>query len=76
MRFKAFQYSHLVGHLRYRKNNLVILNLYAALSVSDASHQVLAQSALRCWRRCHFKNFKVAALVTNLVIGMEQIQLF
>ena len=35
---------------------------------SDASHQVSAQSDLQFRRRCHLKNFKMAAI---LDIGME-----
>ena len=36
----------------------------------DASHQVLAQSDLRCGRCC-LKNFKMATMAAILDIGME-----
>ena len=42
----------------------------------DVSHQVLARSNLWFWRRCCFKNFKMAAVAVFLDIGTEQIQPF
>ena len=37
----------------------------------DASHQVLAQCNLRFGRRCHLKDFKMAAMVAILDIGTD-----
>ena len=42
----------------------------------DASHQVLAQSYLRFGRRCHLKNFKMAAVLAILDIGTERFEQF
>ena len=41
------------------------------LGLSDASHQVSAQSDLWFGRRCRLKNFKMAAMVAILDIGTE-----
>ena len=65
MRFEDFQ----DGHLRYRND---FCNS-ESLCHSDASNQVLAESALRFGRPCHLKNFKMAALAVTLNVRMEQI---
>ena len=44
-----------------------------SLRRSDASLQVSAQSNLRFGRRCHLKNFKMAALAAILYIGTESL---
>ena len=43
-----------------------------SLCCSDASHEVLAQSNLGFWRRCHLKNFNMATLAVILAIRTEQ----
>ena len=47
-----------------------------SLCRSDAFHQVLAQSHLQFGRRCHFKNFKIAAMAAILDIGTERFKQF
>ena len=56
------------GHLGYRNRMiLAILNLCHC----DASYQVSAQLDLQFGRRCHLKNFKMAAMEAILDIGTE-----
>ena len=43
-----------------------------SLGHTDASHQISAQSDLWFWRGCHRKNFKMAAMMAILDIGMKQ----
>ena len=42
-----------------------------SLCQCDTSYQVLAQCNLRFGRRCHLKNFKIAAMAAILYIGTE-----
>ena len=44
-----------------------------SLCRSDASHQVWTQSALRFGRRYHLKNFRMAAIVAILDVGIKRI---
>ena len=69
MKFEDFQDGHLRGHLRYR-NDFCNSEF---LCHSDTSHQVWAESTLRFGRRCHLKNFKMAALAAIFNVGMEHI---
>ena len=46
------------------------------LCCSDASHQVLTQSALRFVRRCILKKFKMVHVAAILDVGMERIYQF
>ena len=70
MSFEEFQDSCHGSHLGYRNRTiLAILNLYVTF---NASHQVSAQSDLWSGRRCCLKNFKMAAMVATLDIGMER----
>ena len=61
----SFEEFHDGGHLGHQ--NKMIL---AILNLCVASHQVLAQSNIQFGRRCHLKNFKMAAI---LDIGKEQL---
>ena len=68
--FEEFQDSHHDGHLGYRNGTiLAILNLCVTVMPPI---KFLAQSDLRCGRRCHLKNFKMAAMVAILDIGTER----
>ena len=73
MLFEEFQDGCPGGYLGYRnKTILAILNLCHC----DGSHQVSAQSDLGFVRRCRLKNFKTAAMVAILDIGMERFYQF
>ena len=68
MSFEEFQDGRHGGPLGHRNGTiLAILNL----SCSNVSNQVLAQSDLRVGRRCHLKNFKMAAVAALLDIITE-----
>ena len=64
MSFEEFQDGHMVEQNNFSKSESVCH--------SDACHQVLAQWDLRFGRRCHFKNFKMAAMAAFLDFEMKQ----
>ena len=68
MSFEEFQDGYPGGHLGYQNGTiLAILNLCVTVI-----HQVLAQSDLRFERRCHLKNFNMAAVAAILDIGTKR----
>ena len=74
MLFEDFQDGHhMGGHLGTGNQTILeILNLHVALMPPVVS----AQSYLRFRRRCHLKNFKMAAIAAILDTGTERFQQF
>ena len=72
MSFEEFQDCRHGGHRISEPNDFSCSEFP---SRSDAFHQVSARSDL-WFRRCHFKNFKMAAVTAILNIGTEQFQHF
>ena len=69
MLFEEFQDDHHGGHLGYSKGMiLAILNLYVAQMPPTTFWLNLTWIG----RRCHLKNFEMAAMVAILDIGTEQ----
>ena len=60
MLIEEFQDGRPGSHFGYRNRTILTI---MKLCHCDASHQVSAQSDLGSGRRCHLKNFKMAARV-------------